>query len=115
MMRRALDRAQPGVDMTVVEDGDAALRALEDPKAPFDLVLLDLHLPRMSGLQLLETLSAKSDRMPPVVVLTGSSSPEETTEARRLGAKSVVEVPCDLRRLQDLMRGVCRAYLRPTA
>lgn len=111
MLRRVLSRSGVPVDLSVVEDGDSALHALDQPDRTFDLVLLDLHLPGRSGLEVLAALRDKTGPVPPVVVLTGSSSPAEAQEARRLGARSVVEVPCDLSRLQDTLEGVFRAYL----
>lgn len=113
MVQRALDRSGFSADVSVAQDGDEALRALAGPAPEFDLVLLDLHLPRRSGLEVLASLGEKTRRLPPIVVLTGSSSPAEADEARRLGAKSVVEVPCNLQALQSALQDVCRRYLVP--
>lgn len=116
MLQRVLGRSGLPIELTVAEDGDAALRALQGAgRRRFDLVLLDLHLPIRSGLEVLAALGETKGGLPPVVVLTGSSSPAEAQEALRLGAKSVVEVPCDLRQLEKTLQGVCRAYLRPSA
>ena len=112
MFQRALRRTGLPVDVTVAQDGDAALRALEAPDRRFDLVLLDLHLPVRSGLDVLASLAEKKEQGPPVVVLTGGSSPDEAQEAYRLGAKSVVEAPCDLHQLEEKLQGVCRTYLK---
>ena len=93
-----------GLDQGVqcLADGDEALGLLRREEKfadkPFpDLICLDLHLPRKSGLQVLAEL--KSDpvlKRIPVIVVSGSDNPQEVKEAYELHASCFVRKPQDL-------------------
>ncbi len=92
-----------------VPDGDAALRYMRN-LPPFvgrtrpHLILLDLHLPGLSGLDVLREIKLDPAlRSVPVVVLTTSDEPREMTEAYCLGANSYVVKPLDFRQLKDML------------
>ena len=85
-----------------VPDGDDALTYLrrEQPYAAHprpDLIFLDLHLPKKSGLEVLaEIKSSPTLRVTPVVVVSGSANPDEIREAYELHASCYVRKPDDL-------------------
>ena len=80
-MRSELPRL--GHHVTVCEDGRAALKTLE--KSTFDAAILDLRMPGLSGLDVLEHLKKISPDTE-AVVMTGHASIETATQAMRLGA-----------------------------
>jgi len=102
LVRRALQKHQIEFNLTLIEDGEAALRYLDtldsgDPRDCPDLILLDLNLPRCSGSQVLETLkSSPTCREAPVIVLTSSDSPHDRAKVARLGAARFFCKPTDL-------------------
>ena len=55
-----------------------------------DCLILDVHMPEMSGLELLETLRQCGDGCP-TIVITGRASPSTESRARAVGALAVVE------------------------
>ena len=75
----------PGVKVTVSSTGQQGL-SLADAEHP-DLILLGMHLPDMTGLQVLETLkqSVRTHKVP-VVALSASAMPHEVAAANRAGA-----------------------------
>ena len=79
-------------------DGDEALAFLHDEQKTLpDLICLDLHLPKVPGLQVLAEL--KSDpklKRIPVIVLSGANNPEEVCEAYELHASCFIRKPADL-------------------
>lgn len=83
-------------------DGDEALaylhRAEPYGSAPLpDLICLDLHLPRKSGLQVLEELKKDPKlRLTPVIVISGSDNPGEVQQAYELHASCFVRKPDNL-------------------
>jgi CheY-like chemotaxis protein/DNA-binding XRE family transcriptional regulator len=87
----------------VVRDGAAALEFLWGKSAGAErkrkkpmVVLLDLHLPRMHGLEVLERLrAAEQTRTLRVVILTNSRSDADLREALRLGADAYIVKPLD--------------------
>ena len=90
--------------VTCIPDGDDALRFLRR-QGPYancprpDLICLDLHLPKKSGLQVLSEI--KEDprlRATPVVVISGTDNPHEIREAYELHASCFIRKPNDLDR-----------------
>lgn len=64
------------------------------------IILLDLNLPRVSGLEVLRRIKADgTSRQIPVVVLTASQCESDMEESKRLGAAAYIQKPVDLQRL----------------
>src|SRR3954469_6379672 len=84
-LRRMLEAAlgQEGYEVATAADGEAGIRLLT--ARPFDFVLTDLKLPRVSGLRPLEPSRAAQPRVR-VVVLTGFGTVGAAVEAMKLGA-----------------------------
>jgi two-component system response regulator len=107
LVRRALgDLAGVEVAVEVAGDGEQAgqrlARARFEPGGPPQLVLLDLKMPRMGGLELLRRIRAdEATRRLPVVVLTSSERQEDREEALRQGATWFVCKPTDGRRFRS--------------
>ena len=91
LMRAELPRL--GHEVTVCPDGRSAVKALE--KGTFDAAILDLKMPDMTGIQVLERLKQLSPDTE-AVMMTGYSSKETAVEAMRLGAFDYIEKPCKL-------------------
>lgn len=100
-LRKALERQ--GYRVGVAADGAEALRILGEE--PFDLVLTDLRLPRMSGLAFLEELGAVRPGVP-VIVVTGFGTRENWRRATALRVRGFLTKPL---RLVELMTTVERA------
>lgn len=108
---RVLRRARLANSIHVIGNGGDALdylfctgqhsdRRIED--CPH-LILLDLKLPRVDGLEVLRRLKSHGRTRPiPVVVLTVSDESKDVTEARRLGAKAYIVKPVDFCRLSEV-------------
>lgn len=117
MTMRALERAHLANHVATVSDGAAALEfiygtgsyAQRANAPPLKVVFLDLKLPKMSGLEVLERL--KTDprtREIPVVVLTSSAEAPDVAAAYRLGANSYLVKPMDF---ENFAEAVSRAGL----
>jgi two-component system response regulator len=97
---RVLKNSGVPVTVRVARDGEEALTQLfsPQPSALPDLVLLDLKLPKVSGLDVLERLRADPrTRMLPVVVLTSSTKYEDIAAAYRLGCNGYLTKGVDYR------------------
>jgi len=81
-----------GFKVESFETGDQLLAALERQR--FDSVLLDLHMPGMTGFDVLERLARHGPRTP-VIVVTGHDGPENETRVRSLGAADYLVKPVD--------------------
>jgi two-component system, response regulator len=121
LVRRALADL-PGTEVTVevAGDGEQATERLArsrfGPGGRPQLVLLDLKMPRMDGLEVLRHIRAdKAARGLPVVVLTSSERQEDREEALRLGASWFVCKPTDGRRLRSELQQLADHWARVTA
>jgi DNA-binding NtrC family response regulator len=83
------------------EDGQAALSAMK--KAHYDVVLLDVKMPRMDGMEVLAAAAKEAPEIP-IVMISGHGSIETAVEATKLGAFDFVEKPPDLNRLLVTLR-----------
>ncbi len=113
LLMRALHELKPGIRITVVRDGVEALRQLlnDDPEAVLTprLIILDLNLPRLDGMQVLRCIhkDARTAKIP-VVVLSGTCSPEDVGASRYYGAKACMRKPHsggEMRRLAEVLTG----------
>ncbi len=92
----AFNLAQEGYDVVVASDGEEGLRAAR--AGGFDLVLLDLVLPKRSGFDVLKRLRADGNGTP-VIVLTARGAEEDKVKGLKLGADDYVTKPFGLREL----------------
>ncbi|MBL8625035.1 MAG: response regulator transcription factor [Myxococcales bacterium] len=90
---------------TVAGDGDAALTAIAE--RAFDLVLLDINLPRKNGLDVLAALRG-ADNFVPVIVLSARDGEYDKVAALRLGADDYVTKPFALAELLARVDAVLR-------
>jgi two-component system, response regulator len=104
LTRRALERSRVANDLVVVEDGEQALEYLSctgafasrNPCELPALVLLDLKLPKIDGLGVLEWLRKEErTRRLPVVVLTSSAEERDVANSYDLGVNSYIRKPVD--------------------
>ena len=93
VLRRVLTSA--GFSTAVAKDGVEALKAID--AGGFDLMLLDVWMPRMNGLELLAKLRTSKTR-PRVVVMTSDDAPETLLKAVREQAFKYVHKPVESRR-----------------
>jgi two-component system NtrC family response regulator len=92
--------SMPGRQVEVVRDGTAALERLVEQ--PYSLVLTDLALPRISGLELIREIRGR--QLPvTIIVMTGRPTVETAVEAMRLGAYDFIRKPIDTDRFEVLV------------
>ncbi|MGD9395897.1 MAG: response regulator [Candidatus Thorarchaeota archaeon] len=110
---RALQRANILNEVVVARDGSEALDYLtsvgqyagRDPKDLPVVVLLDLKMPRMGGLEFLEKIrKVKSLRFLPVVILTSSIEDKDINESYNHGANSYIQKPVDFDQFVEAIR-----------
>ena len=107
MIAQALERAlrQDGYAVDGVADGKSAAEALR--AAAFDLVLLDLGLPRRDGLEVLRELRGRGDSTP-VIILTARDDVQNRIAGLDSGADDYIVKPFDLDEVGARMRSVLR-------
>ncbi len=85
--------AELGVSVQMARDGAEALTLLRE--APFDLILMDCHLPLLHGLEVVQTLRAEPgpNQRTPVIALTAGVEPELERACRKAGMDDYLEKP----------------------
>ncbi len=110
---RALDRHHIANQVVIVHDGVEAIDYLfgtgefagRDPADLPALVLLDLKLPRLDGLEVLQRIRAdERTRLLPVVILTSSAEERDLISGYSLGANSYVRKPVDFEQFAEAVR-----------
>ena len=117
----AFKRCGVPCEIAVARDGADALDYLfttgvhrdRDPTARPAVVLLDLKLPRVSGLEVLRRLRAVPEpRLLPVVVLTASREDEDLLRAYSLGANAYLRKPVDFAEFSESAKALAAFWLR---
>jgi len=101
MTLRALRRKHLANHVHWVRDGEEALAVLLNSRAP-KLVMLDLKMPKVDGIEVLRQLKARPEtRAIPVVVMTSSNEERDVVEAYRLGVNSYIVKPVAFESFRD--------------
>ena len=94
LLRDALSTIIPREQLTFASDGDEAWWVLTDPERSFDMLILDLAMPRVNGLALLSRVRQHPKLAGlPIILCTGTSTRQSVTEAVRLNVTSYVVKP----------------------
>jgi two-component system response regulator AtoC len=89
-------------ELDFAQDGEETLQKLE--RGVFDLLLLDIKMPRLDGLEVLKRLKAKGNGLP-ILVLTAYQSVELAREAVKLGARDYLPKPFERDQILGAVRG----------
>jgi CheY-like chemotaxis protein len=112
LIRRAFEQCKVSVDLKFVADGESAISYVagegiyaDRSRYPFPiLMLLDLKLPRKSGLEVLEWMKRTSQlKRLPIVMLTSSQEEKQVNRAYDLGVNSYLTKPVEFTDLRDIV------------
>ena len=96
-------------DVTTATEGKIAIKAAK--KGKFDVAILDMKMPGMDGMELLQILK-KKHKFLEVIILTGHGAIDSAVEATKLGAYSYLEKPYDFENLLEVLKKAYEARLR---
>jgi len=108
IIQRAMDEIKVTNPLHIAGDGEQALAHLRDPRQVKPcLILLDLNMPRMDGIEFLR--AAKGDevmRRIPVVVLTSSQEDQDRLDGFSLGIAGYMAKPVDYEQFVDVIKTI---------
>ena len=116
----ALKQGRPTTSIAVAEDGQEALdylfcHGLHESRNLGDrpsVILLDLNLPKVDGLQVLKTLRAdERTRAIPIVILTSSKETKDVIAGYRLGASAFIQKPMDFEEFRSAIQEIAAFWL----
>ena len=96
-------------DVTTASEGNQALKAAK--KGKFDVAILDLKMPGMDGMEILQSLK-KKHKFLEVIMLTGFASIDSAVEATKLGAFGYLEKPYNFEKLMEVLKEAYETRLR---
>lgn len=116
LIQRVLKKVDPSNSIYLARDGEEALQILDqwgtNLPAPM-IVLLDLKLPKVDGLEILKSIkSNKRLKMVPIVVLTSSNQLKDIHEAYQLGANSYILKAIDFDEFSNAIELIYRYWCR---
>lgn len=120
LTQRAFKKSKITNDLVIVRDGVAALDFLfcegiystRNPQKKPTVILLDLKIPKIKGLDVLKRLRTdERTRLSPVVVLTSSKEELDLISSYRLGANSYIRKPLDFNRFVEAVGSLCLYWL----
>lgn len=92
-------------EITLAENGQQGYEAVQDSQ--FDVIISDVNMPVMTGLELLEKLRAHpNSKFTPILMLTTEASAELKAEGKRLGATGWIVKPFDPEKLSGIIQRV---------
>jgi DNA-binding response OmpR family regulator len=103
ILKRALEKHSYGVDW--VQDGESGLAAIEDLN--YSVVLLDLNLPKLSGMEVVRSARQKKITVP-ILLLSAMGTSMQKVEGLDGGADDYLVKPFDLDELLARLRALCR-------
>ena len=110
-MLSILLRRKLSIDSTQCNNGREALKRLEgDTHNTIKLVILDLNMPDMSGLEVLQEISKTYTRLP-VIMLTGSSDIQDAVNALKCGAYDFISKPYEAERMALTVKNALKLSL----
>ncbi len=99
-----------GYRLVSTSSGEEALKIMKEQ--PFDVILTDLKMPDVDGMEILRTARAM-DSQPQVIMITGYGSIDKAVEAMRAGAEDFIPKPIELAELREKVRKALESqYLR---
>lgn len=120
LTQRALKKSKINNDIAIARDGVEALEFLfcegrystRNPQKKPAVILLDLKLPKISGLEVLKRLRADGrTQFFPVVILSSSKEEHDLINSYRLGANSYIRKPLDFNRFTEAVSKLCFYWL----
>jgi CheY-like chemotaxis protein len=102
----AILRRGGGYETDFAEDGEEALRKMKEN--PYDLVLLDIDMPKLDGYNVLKQIRKLYPELP-IVFVTGKGDPQETIDSiAQLGLNSYIQKPFSLEKVLDTVARLIR-------
>ena len=111
-VRRALKDINVTNRLDIADNGEEALAVLRDPghESP-GIILLDLRMPKMDGVEFLRVVKGDAElRRIPVVVLTTSEAEEDIFRTYELGVNSFITKPVTFEGLVEVMKSLSRYW-----
>lgn len=104
-MRYTVKKISPAIDIHEIDNGEDALDELDSRGQEYDLIFLDIKLPKLTCFEILSQLNHKLEQITPqIVVLTTSSSTHDKNQAESFNIDTFITKPINEQILRDIIR-----------
>ncbi len=115
LMNRIFEKELTSFQVEHIEDGESAIQFFESKRfvdEPPKCILLDIKLPKMNGLEVLNYLrNIKNNKRTPVIMLSSSDRPEEIEQTYELGGNSYIEKPKSYSDLKEKLPKIVKYWV----
>jgi DNA-binding response OmpR family regulator len=108
LIRQSLANFPVRVNLHIARDGEQAVSMLAKAHFDSDLIILDLNIPKIPGLEILERL--RNTVAPPIVIFSSSTDEAEIRRTLELGAREYVHKPLDMSAFMDAVVGMVKKW-----
>jgi CheY-like chemotaxis protein len=109
LIRQILADACMPANLHIARDGEQAVTMLDSAQFRPDVIILDLNIPRISGIALLDRWKSLNI---PVVVFSSTVNEREMSRVIELGAREFIQKPTDIEAFSDIICGIILRYGR---
>lgn len=107
LIKLGLEESRMLIDLTIIMDGQEALNFFTDEKGYPDLILLDINLPKVSGLEILKhAREISAYELTPIVILTSSEAEQDIAAGYSSNANSYISKPVDVNKFLDVVNTI---------
>jgi two-component system chemotaxis response regulator CheY len=100
---------EAGCDLVLAADGEEALNMIKRSKEKFHLIITDLNMPKMNGIELIKAVRSLPDyRFVPILMLTTESQADKKLEGKKAGATGWIVKPFTPEQLIGVIQKVLR-------
>ncbi|TKK68847.1 response regulator [Ilyomonas limi] len=111
---RALKKVDCNINVSIATDGKTALSTVSDTSSnvSYKLILLDIHLPGMTGIELVQKMRAqKALAYTPIIMFSTSDNPKDVEACYKYGANAYLVKPVGIQPLVNTLKSVCDFWL----
>ena len=101
-IRRLLKKQ--GYDVTIAQNGADALEKVKVKEAGFDLIIADIRMPEMDGIEIIKRIREIVKKPVPEILITGFASEESFKEAQELKVADYIYKPFDVHEFMQVVR-----------
>lgn len=114
-VKRAMKKVNSNINITAVTDGKTALSSVQTitNASRYRLILLDIHMPGITGIEILQKIREKKElSTTPIVMLSTSDNPKDVEVCYQRGANAYLVKPIGIQPLAETLKTLCDFWLQ---
>ncbi|MFP4466813.1 MAG: response regulator [Candidatus Goldiibacteriota bacterium] len=109
LFKEILGTIDTEIEISIAKDGEDALKMLLEDGGDYDMILLDINMPKKDGFEVLE--SVRGSKLPPVIILTTSDSEKDIQKAYDMNANCFITKPAGLDKMIETVAAIRKFWI----